>query len=117
MQYRACDFRGNSNTMSSTIMHVSGLAPSSDAPDDSGLPAELDRAVAESRAGDNAKPPFLRPRGEGVRPRRNGRGMTRKELAAAAGVSERHLGNLELGVGNASVLILLQVASALKCSP
>jgi XRE family aerobic/anaerobic benzoate catabolism transcriptional regulator len=43
--------------------------------------------------------------------------MTRKGLAAAAGVSERHLANLELGVGNASVLILLQVAGALKCSP
>jgi XRE family transcriptional regulator, aerobic/anaerobic benzoate catabolism transcriptional regulator len=55
--------------------------------------------------------------GERVRGLRNQRGMTRKGLAAAAGVSERHLGNLELGVGNASVLILLQVAQALKCTP
>ena len=64
----------------------------------------------------NGKHPFLVRLGERVRTRRNGRGMTRKELAAAAGVSERHLGNLELGVGNASVLILLQgLAEVLKC--
>jgi XRE family aerobic/anaerobic benzoate catabolism transcriptional regulator len=61
--------------------------------------------------------PFLMRLGERVRGLRNQRGMTRKGLAAAAGVSERHLGNLELGTGNASVLILLQVAQALKCTP
>jgi XRE family transcriptional regulator, aerobic/anaerobic benzoate catabolism transcriptional regulator len=42
--------------------------------------------------------------------------MTRKGLSSAADVSERHLANLEYGVGNASVLVLLQVAAALKCS-
>jgi XRE family aerobic/anaerobic benzoate catabolism transcriptional regulator len=42
--------------------------------------------------------------------------MTRKALSVAAEVSERHLANLEYGVGNASVLVLLQVAGALKCS-
>lgn len=63
------------------------------------------------------KHPFLVQLGERIRRVRNGRGMTRKELASAAEVSERHLGNLELGVGNASVLILLQVAQALKTSP
>lgn len=63
------------------------------------------------------KHPFLVRLGERVRGLRNQRGMTRKGLAAAAGVSERHLGNLELGVGNASVLILLQVAQALRCTP
>jgi XRE family aerobic/anaerobic benzoate catabolism transcriptional regulator len=31
-------------------------------------------------------------------------------------VSERHLANLEYGVGNASILVLLQVAGALHCS-
>ena len=44
------------------------------------------------------------------------RGMTRKALAAATDVSERHLANLEYGVGNASVLVLLQVTRALHCS-
>jgi XRE family transcriptional regulator, aerobic/anaerobic benzoate catabolism transcriptional regulator len=43
-------------------------------------------------------------------------GMTRKALAAAADVSERHLANLEYGVGNASILILLNVAHALQCT-
>ncbi len=41
--------------------------------------------------------------------------MTRKALSIAADVSERHLANLEYGVGNASVLVLLQVAQALQC--
>jgi XRE family aerobic/anaerobic benzoate catabolism transcriptional regulator len=42
--------------------------------------------------------------------------MTRRALAAASDVSERHLANLELGVGNASVLVLRQVAQALACT-
>lgn len=54
--------------------------------------------------------------GERVRALRARRGMTRKALSAAADVSERHLANLEYGVGNASILILLQVAAALQCS-
>jgi XRE family transcriptional regulator, aerobic/anaerobic benzoate catabolism transcriptional regulator len=63
-----------------------------------------------------AKHPFLVALGERVRSLRARRGMTRKALALAADVSERHLANLEYGVGNASVLILLQVAQALQCS-
>src|ERR1700733_7957860 len=43
-------------------------------------------------------------------------GLTRKELAEEAKVSERHLANLESGIGNPSVQILRQVARALKCS-
>jgi XRE family aerobic/anaerobic benzoate catabolism transcriptional regulator len=42
--------------------------------------------------------------------------MTRKAVAVAADVSERHLANLEYGEGNASILVLLQVAGALQCS-
>jgi XRE family aerobic/anaerobic benzoate catabolism transcriptional regulator len=42
--------------------------------------------------------------------------MTRKAVAIAADVSERHLANLEYGIGNASILVLLQVAGALQCS-
>ncbi len=60
--------------------------------------------------------PFLLGLGERVRGLRARRGMTRKALSAAAEVSERHLANLEYGVGNASVLVLLQVAGALQCS-
>ena len=62
------------------------------------------------------KNPFLAALGERVRSLRARRGMTRKATAQAAEVSERHLANLEYGVGNASILVLLQVASALQCS-
>ena len=61
-----------------------------------------------------AKHPFLVGLGERVRRARSRRGMTRKAAAAAAAVSERHLANLEYGVGNASILVLLQVADALQ---
>jgi XRE family transcriptional regulator, aerobic/anaerobic benzoate catabolism transcriptional regulator len=44
------------------------------------------------------------------------KGLTRKQLAHLAGLSERHLANLETGVGNVSVLVLLQVANALETS-
>jgi XRE family aerobic/anaerobic benzoate catabolism transcriptional regulator len=62
------------------------------------------------------KHPFLGALGERVRALRARRGMTRKALALTADVSERHLANLEYGVGNASILVLLQVAAALQCS-
>jgi XRE family transcriptional regulator, aerobic/anaerobic benzoate catabolism transcriptional regulator len=62
------------------------------------------------------KNPFLVALGERVRALRSRRGMTRKAVALAADVSERHLANLEYGVGNASILVLLQVAGALQCS-
>jgi XRE family transcriptional regulator, aerobic/anaerobic benzoate catabolism transcriptional regulator len=62
------------------------------------------------------KEPFLVALGERVRAMRARRGLTRKSLAQAARVSERHLANLEYGVGNASILVLLNVSRALKCS-
>ena len=62
------------------------------------------------------KEPFLAALGERVRAMRARRGLTRRALAQAAGVSERHLANLEYGVGNASILILLHVTRALQCS-
>jgi XRE family transcriptional regulator, aerobic/anaerobic benzoate catabolism transcriptional regulator len=62
------------------------------------------------------KNPFLVALGERTRALRARRGMTRKALASAADVSERHLANLEYGIGNASVLVLLSVARALHCS-
>lgn len=62
------------------------------------------------------KHPFLVALGERVRSLRGRRGMTRKAVAVAAEVSERHLANLEYGEGNVSVLVLLQVAGALQCS-
>src|SRR5580700_1662648 len=70
----------------------------------------------EAAAAGDGKEPFLIALGERVRALRARRGMTRKALALATDVSERHLANLEYGVGNASVLVLLQVTQALQCS-
>ena len=58
---------------------------------------------------------FLVALGERVRTLRARKGLTRRSLAMASDVSERHLASLEGGVGNASVLILRQVATALDC--
>jgi XRE family aerobic/anaerobic benzoate catabolism transcriptional regulator len=63
-----------------------------------------------------AKDPFLAALGERTRALRLRRGLTRKGLARAAEVSERHLANVEMGVGNASVQFLRQLAGALDCS-
>lgn len=72
--------------------------------------------VEANSAEDPDKSPLLAELGERVKAQRARKGMTRKALALAAGVSERHLANLEYGVGNASVLVLDQVARALQCS-
>jgi XRE family transcriptional regulator, aerobic/anaerobic benzoate catabolism transcriptional regulator len=88
--------------MSSSILHLHGS-----------ISQESDGAASLV---DEAKNPFLVTLGERVRSMRGKRGMARKGLALAAKVSERHLANLEYGVGNASILVLLQVAQALQCS-
>jgi XRE family transcriptional regulator, aerobic/anaerobic benzoate catabolism transcriptional regulator len=64
----------------------------------------------------DAKDPYLAALGERTRALRARRGLTRKSLAKAADVSERHLANIEIGVGNASVQFLRQIAQALNCS-
>ncbi len=101
------------NIMSSTILHLSGLTTSPAKPDIAPYtePANpADGLLAEE------KNPFLAALGDRVRALRARRGMTRKAVALAADVSERHLANLEYGLGNASILVLLQVAGALQCS-
>ncbi|MBM3407361.1 MAG: helix-turn-helix domain-containing protein [Betaproteobacteria bacterium] len=62
-----------------------------------------------------AKNPFLVALGTRVKALRSRRGMTRRATAHSAGVSERHLANLEYGIGNASILVLQQIADALHC--
>lgn len=94
--------------MSSTIVHNAGLTPSDGPVADTG-------AVAPDPAGDD-KNPLLVALGDRVRALRARRGMTRKAVALAADVSERHLANLEYGIGNASFLVLAQVADALQCA-
>ena len=90
--------------MSSTILPAGLLVPAEPPPSEAGE-AEGER-----------KDPFLIALGERVKALRARRGMTRKALAQATDVSERHLANLEYGVGNASILVLLQVTRALQCS-
>ena len=48
-----------------------------------------------------------------MRELRESRATTRKQLAKQAAVSERHLGQLELGQGNISILLLRRIAVAL----
>ncbi len=87
--------------MSSTILHTEGN------PQEAGDTPEVP---------DEAKNPFLVALGERARALRARRGMTRRALSLAADVSERHLANLEYGVGNVSILVLRQVAQSLQCS-
>ncbi|WP_459573090.1 helix-turn-helix transcriptional regulator [Cupriavidus sp. 8B] len=99
--------------MSSTILHVPGLTR--EAADEHDADAAQGNGSA-TEAGAAEKNAFLVALGERVRELRSRRGLTRKSTALAAGVSERHLANLEYGSGNASILVLLQIASALHCS-
>ena len=72
--------------------------------------------VAEPGAAkEEDKNPLLVALGERLRTLRARRGLTRKAVALAADVSERYLANLEYGIGNASLLILDQVACAIHC--
>ena len=92
--------------MSSTIVHISQGAR---APQSTTTPATAGTEAEE-------KNPFLVALGERVKIARARKGMTRRALAQAAEVSDRHLANLEYGLGNPSILVLLQVANALQCS-
>jgi XRE family aerobic/anaerobic benzoate catabolism transcriptional regulator len=56
---------------------------------------------------------FLAALGKRVRELRERRGMTRKLLALEADVSERHLGQLESGNGNISIMLLRRIAAGL----
>jgi XRE family aerobic/anaerobic benzoate catabolism transcriptional regulator len=62
------------------------------------------------------KDPFLISLGERLKSLRARRALTRKALARMADVSERHLANVESGVGNASIQFLRQLTLVLNCS-
>ena len=84
---------------------------------DAVLPAARDgNHASNATPPGEARNPLLAALGDRVRNLRAQRGLTRKAVAVAAGVSERHLANLEYGIGNASILVLQQVAGALHCS-
>jgi XRE family transcriptional regulator, aerobic/anaerobic benzoate catabolism transcriptional regulator len=94
--------------MSSSILQGAALA--------SQIGEENSLVAIELVDSSEAKNPFLVALGDKVRSLRSRRGMARKALAQVASVSERHLANLEYGIGNASILVLLQVAQALQCT-
>jgi XRE family transcriptional regulator, aerobic/anaerobic benzoate catabolism transcriptional regulator len=99
--------------MSSNILHKSGLTLRK-------IVSSAELVKPDVKAVDgvmaDGKNPFLAALGKRVGALRARRGLTRKAVAIAADVSERHLANLEYGLGNASILVLLQVAGALQCS-
>ena len=74
-------------------------------------PREIAAPAASDVNDDDAD--FLIAMGRHVREARERRGMARKGLSQSAGVSERYLAQLEAGEGNASVLLLRNVARAL----
>ena len=76
---------------------------------DSGSPESRKAARVPPRQPD----PFLQLLGDRLRHLRAARGMSRKALAKDAEVSERFLADLETGLGNASILTLHRLASAL----
>lgn len=111
--------------MSSTILHVTespfrARASRPKSSENGRLVRETSKKMngvaRQPDGGEGEKHPFLVALGERVRALRARRGMTRKAAAKAAGVSERHWANLEYGVGNASIIVLVQVAEALHCS-
>lgn len=68
------------------------------------------------KTSDDEKDFFLASLGDRLRALRSRRGFSRKTLAQLAGVSERHVANVETGVGNATIQFLRQLATALNCS-
>ncbi|MFC5478742.1 helix-turn-helix transcriptional regulator [Massilia suwonensis] len=79
--------------------------------------AQLSTApLSTSRGPEEEKDPFLIALGERLRALRSRRGLTRKALAKLADVSERHLANVESGVGNASIQLLRQITTVLNCT-
>jgi XRE family transcriptional regulator, aerobic/anaerobic benzoate catabolism transcriptional regulator len=98
---------------SSTILHKSTPSATADP-----VPAKqvAVQEAPQTEPDTQERHPYLVALGQRMGALRARRGMTRKAVALAAGVSERHLANMEYGVGNASVLVLLQVSGALQCA-
>ena len=82
--------------------------------DTPGMATNPEIAPEARRGAAPADEAYLRRVGERVRLARARRGMSRKSLSRASGVSERYLAELERGAGNASLLELRQIADALS---
>ena len=99
--------------MSSTIIHKRSEA--GDRPPARRKVREVAKLVPVVAVGKAEKDASLVALGERIRALRARRGLTRKAVAQAAEISDRYLANLEYGIGNASILILQQIAGALQC--
>jgi XRE family transcriptional regulator, aerobic/anaerobic benzoate catabolism transcriptional regulator len=74
----------------------------------------LNEKQAEHRRGtEPAEEDYLFLIGERLRMTRAKRGMSRKVLSLASGVSERYLAEMERGAGNASLLVVRKLAAAM----
>jgi XRE family aerobic/anaerobic benzoate catabolism transcriptional regulator len=71
-------------------------------------------ALTHPERAQNGEAAYLARLGVRVRDWRLERGVTRKALALASGVSERYLAQIEAGEGNISVLLLRRVALAMQ---
>ena len=71
------------------------------------------KAVQATNTRSAAEADYLNLVGARVRRIRAQRGMSRRTLAAASGVSERYLAQLESGQGNASLMVLKAIADAM----
>ena len=58
---------------------------------------------------------FLAQLGSRVREMRTLHGMSRRELAQRAGLSERYVAQIEVGKGNVSIVRLLRIALVFRC--
>nr|WP_312991097.1 helix-turn-helix transcriptional regulator [Brevundimonas diminuta] len=53
--------------------------------------------------------------GDAIRARRNERSMSQEALADAAGINRTHMGEVERGKRNVSLVALIGIAAALGC--
>ena len=81
--------------------------------DNSQLDVSPETTLPATPSADAEAAAFLKKVGENVRRVRAERGLTRKALSVRSNVSERFLAQLETGTGNASILVLRQIAEAL----
>jgi XRE family aerobic/anaerobic benzoate catabolism transcriptional regulator len=86
-------------------------------PGHGGMRTRTDTTPELRRGAAPADEAYLKRVGERVRLARARRGMSRKSLSRASAVSERYLAELERGAGNASLLVLRQIADALGIEP
>ena len=59
----------------------------------------------------------LKELGQSIRERRKAQGLSQEALADASGVDRSHMGKIERGERNVTLLNLLRIADAIGCRP